>query len=118
MNGMGEDQTLQTVRPRRVNLRLPLLRYALYTGGWGSAFKWSSNNENTYLFKYLLSTYWARKLICVHVFDIVFVVRHKWEVSCVTQNVTEKQFAEEMLEIYGLSFNSNTVFITEKQIDR
>ena len=39
MNGLGEDQTLQTVRPRRVNLRLPLLRYALYTGGWGSAFK-------------------------------------------------------------------------------
>ena len=57
MGGLGEDQTLQTVRPRQMNLRLPLLRYALLTGGWESALYLSSNDESTYLFKYLLSTY-------------------------------------------------------------
>ena len=52
--------------------------------------------------------YWARKLICVHVFDILFVVSHKWEVNCVKWNVTEKQFVEGMQETYRSSFNYHT----------
>ena len=44
----------------------------------------------------------------MHVFHIVLVVRHKWEVSCVKYNVTQKQFVEGMQETYGSSINCHT----------
>ena len=84
MDGLGENQVLQAIRPGWVNLKLPLLWWALLTDGWESVYFWNSNTEIVFFFTYLLSMYWARKLICVHVFDIVFVARPKWEINCVT----------------------------------
>lgn len=50
--------------------------------GWESI-SLCSSTESMFLFAYLSPMYSARRLVCVHVFDIVFVVRHKWEVTCV-----------------------------------
>jgi hypothetical protein len=50
--------------------------------GWESI-SLCSSTESMFLFTYLPPMCSARRLIYAHVFDIVFVVRHKWEVTYV-----------------------------------